>query len=833
EDLGGGELSAVGQAANLAAAGQNARMASLTSDIAFRGGRLTADYDAQLRGVSAAGATLDMLTAKGVVRGSDGFDRLEMQARVEGSGLRGGNGLERALGEVASASEGTLAAPLIARLRSGLRRELRGGSFALDAVVRRTGSVISGVVPQARLRGATGATLLALSRVQFSTAGQGAPRFSANLATGGADLPRIAGRMEQRAGGAPVFRLQMAEYRARNAALAIPELAISQDAAGAYLFSGRITASGPLPGGFAQDLRVPIDGRWAGGDELVVWRGCTPVTFGRLQYADLALAGQSVTLCPPPGSAIVSRTGGALRIAAGLPSLDLSGRLGETPIVLRSGAVGFAYPGAVAVSQAEVMLGPADSAARFLIGDMTAEFGEDIAGTFDRADISIAAVPLDLRETRGNWRYADGRLTIADAAFTLTDREEIDRFEPLAGRGASLSLEDNMILAQAVLQSPASGRDIVAVDIRHDLSAGTGSADLDVAGITFDAALQPDDLSYLAKGVIANASGVVTGGGEVEWNAAGVTSRGAFSSDRLDFAAAFGPVSGASGTVEFTDLIGLTTAPGQRITVDSVNPGIVVGQGAIEFQLRNGELLDVEGGTLTFAGGDLIVRPLQMRIGRAEERRYLFEVRGLDASLFIERLELNNIAATGLFDGQLPLIFDAEGNGRIEEGLLVSRPPGGNISYVGELTYEDLGAMANFAFDALRSLDYGKMTVLMDGPLTGELVTRVEIDGVSQGEGAKRNIITRQLGKIPLQFRINIRASFSKLIGTFASMSDPALVPGLSDRLIRTEDGLRLRRSVLDEVLEEAGPSDENSGIILENIPSEEPVQGQESDQSP
>src|SRR5690606_18621440 len=106
---------------------------------------------------------------------------------------------------------------------------------------------------------------------------------------------------------------------------------------------------------------------------------------------------------------------------------------------------------------------------------------------------------------------------------------------------------------------------------------------------------------------------------------------------------------------------------------------------------------------------------------------------GLEAARFVERMELNNLGATGVFDGTVPVVFDAMGNGRLEGGLLLSRPPGGNVSYVGELTYEDLSPMANYAFDMLRSLDYRQMSVQMDGPLIGEIVTRVRFDGVSQG----------------------------------------------------------------------------------------------------
>ena len=84
--------------------------------------------------------------------------------------------------------------------------------------------------------------------------------------------------------------------------------------------------------------------------------------------------------------------------------------------------------------------------------------------------------------------------------------------------------------------------------------------------------------------------------------------------------------------------------------------------------------------------------------------------------------------------------------------------------------------MANFAFDALKSLDYQTMTVGMDGALEGEIVTRVRFDGVKQGSGAKRNFLTREVGKLPIQFIVNIRAPFYRLITSVKAMYDPAYI---------------------------------------------------------
>jgi hypothetical protein len=101
---------------------------------------------------------------------------------------------------------------------------------------------------------------------------------------------------------------------------------------------------------------------------------------------------------------------------------------------------------------------------------------------------------------------------------------------------------------------------------------------------------------------------------------------------------------------------------------------------------------------------------------------------------------------------------------------------GCNISYVGALTYKDLSTMANMAFDALRSLDYQKMDITVDGPLTGEIITHVRFDGVSQGAGAKKNFITRRIGKLPFRFVVSITAPFYQLITNIRSMYDPTMV---------------------------------------------------------
>ncbi len=785
--------------------------AALTGTLRGRlgNGVAAARYTIAARGVQTPQALAAVVTAEGDILARKGFQRIELEGNVEGNGLRLGSQLVAALRTLSEGGKGTLAAPLARQIATALTSETRGSAIEGDISLRKNGDVLTVMAPRIEMRGGSGARILALSRFQFSSKAGETPVMAGNIVTGGPGLPQISGRMERSGGGNGEFRLRMAEYSAGNSSLAVPQITITQGRGGALGFTGRVLASGDLPGGMARGLDLPISGSYVPGGALAVWQQCTEVGFDELVFANLRMDRQKLTLCPPRGGAMLRYAGGEVKLAAGAPSLDLSGSLGETPIKLATGPVGFAWPGTLKAQAVDVTLGPEGTASRFTISDLDAQLGANIAGTFANADIALANVPLDVREAGGRWDYTDGRITLADVMFALHDRKEPDRFEPMAAREARLTMADNVIDALAELRHPASDRVVTTATIRHNLASGTGYANLNVGGLVFDKALQPDQLSQLALGVIANARGTVTGKGRIDWNSARVTSSGHVTTDELDFAAAFGPVKGASGTIIFTDLLNLTTAPGQKLRVASINPGIEVTDGEIEFALRDAQMLAVKGGVWPFMGGTLRLRDVDMTFGAAEERRYIFEIEGLQAAQFVQGMEIENLSATGVFDGTLPIIFDANGNGRIEGGVLVSRGPGGNVSYVGELTYQDLSPMANFAFDALKSLDYTQMQILMDGPLTGEIVTKVRFDGVKQGETAKRNFITRQLAKLPLEFRVNVRAQFYQLLSSMKSLYDPSAVRDPRELGLLTDDGERLRRSVTgDEAQSEISPED-------------------------
>lgn len=753
----------------------------------YRGGTFDSRFTIAGRAVEAGGVRLASADFAGTLRGTQGFAQVQLDGDIGGAGLRLGPAFDQQLASLATASEGTLAAPLLARLRSELARELRGGTLDGHVTLRSADGRLTLAIPQARVNGAGGVPLAQIARTQLTFGDNGVPRFTGNFATGGPGLPQINGRMEQLGGGLSL-QLAMAPYTSGDASLALPRMTVRQAANGALTFAGEVRASGALPGGFVRGLEAPVSGTVSSAGAVSLWSACTPVRFASLGYAGLVVDAQRLTLCPPRGRPILAYDARGLRIAAGAPSLRLSGRLGETPLRLTTGAIGLAWPGAVATSDVALTLGAADlTMARF-----TGTLGQTISGQFTGGTAKLGEVPLLVSEAAGNLTFANSVLTLTETGFTVSDRQAEARFNPLRTDDARLVLADGRITSDFLLRHPASGAEVVQVDLAHILASGIGYADLTVAGLTFRDGFQPADLTINLYGPVSNVRGTVTGTGRVDWSGAGVTSStGTFTSSGLDLAAAFGPVRQARGTVVFSDLIGLTTAPGQRITVAAINPGIEVLDGELAISLTGGTLLRLEGATWPFLGGTIRMRPLAINIGASEERSYVIEITGLEAQRFVEHMNLSNIAATGTFDGTLPIVFDSEGNGRLQGGALLSRPPGGRVSYVGDLTYEDLSPIANYAFDALRDMEYQTMSVTMNGPLTGELVTSVRFDGVKQGPGAEQNFITRRLANLPIRFIVNVRAPFYSLVGSLRSLYDPSAVRDPRGLGLLSDDGRR------------------------------------------
>lgn len=562
-------------------------------------------------------------------------------------------------------------------------------------------------------------------------------------------------------------KLWMSPYEVEGARVAIDRLDVDQG-----LVRTRLTLDGPLADGHVKGLDVPIEARIDSRGTVVNPR-CFPLSFTELQIAGAHLGPTRLPICPLGGALYVRPSGRAAQGGAMLSRPALRGTIGVSPLLLsaRQASVRVGRPG-IDIDSLTVRLGSGSDPTRLDIEHLVGETGAGgLAGTLTGAAGKIGGVPLLVSKGEGRWTFRDRALKL-HGALALDDAAPDPRFHQLASKDVDLGLRNGVVTGTATLLHPRTGRPVTRVSLKHDLSQGAGGARLDVGGLTFAADLQPEMLTRLTLGVIADARGTIAGSGNIRWNRNGVSSSGDFATQKMDFAAAFGPVMGLAGTIHFSDLLGLQTPPGQTVTLASVNPGVSVEDGKIHYQLLPNQIVRIEDGRWPFSGGELLLEPTQLDFGQPNERHLTFRVSGMDAALFVQQFEFKNIAVTGIFDGTLPMIFDAKG-GRIEGGRLVVRNGGGTLAYVGEISNERLGRFGGMAFDALKSVRYSNLAIELNGSLDGEIISRVIFSGTNEAPVAARKGLLGGLVGLPFKFNITIKAPFRSLVNSAQSINDP------------------------------------------------------------
>ena len=684
------------------------------------------------------------------------------------------------------AGAGTPIAPLLRQLTSAARQAAAqvAGAASIDvASAPMLRAQITGLVATAT----SGARLAQTGSATWSRTAGIAVQGGVTLAGGG--LPAIDARLVRAPNGAWRGTAIVAPYAAGSAGLALTPLTVAIGSNGATRLATVATLSGPLGDGRVDRLTVPLDARIARGT-LTLGTACTSLAFDRLAVSGLVLDPTRLTLCPA-GSAIVQVAAGRITGGASLGAVQLRGHLGTTPLaVAATGADLRLADRGIVVRGVAARIGAPDRVTRLDLGTVTATIaGAKATGSFAGGTGQIANVPL-LLGAAGDWTLDRGVLALTGAMTVGDAATAAPRFQPLAVEAVSLRLADGAIAASGTLIEPSARVKVADVTIAHRLATGIGTARIAVPGITFDKAFQPDLLTRLTFGVIADVRGTIAGQGDIAWSPAGVTSTGTFRTDGTDLAAAFGPVTGIAGTIRFTDLLALQSAPGQVARIATINPGVPVSDGRITYQTLPNSRVRVEGARWPFAGGTLTLDPTLLDFAAAGSRRMTFRIDGAAADQFLQQFDFKNLNATGVFDGVVPMVFDNAG-GRIENGRLTVRDGGGGLAYVGDLTQKDLGLWGNLAFQSLKSLRYRNLAIVMNGALAGEMITEVRFAGISQGAGAKSNFLVRRLQKLPFVFNIRIRAPFRGLLDSAASFYDPSRLiqrnlPQLLERQNRT-----------------------------------------------
>lgn len=576
------------------------------------------------------------------------------------------------------------------------------------------------------------------------------------IVAGGLTLPQLdvrgEGALRAARGGLTLNARLAAQGRGRWTGLGRPlqedsaDIAAIKRAARSFRVSApdvRLALDTARPAGLPVRLGAPLRLLPDTGGEVRLTSLAAParltVSGGGLPEVDVAI--RRLDLGPSPFADLTVRAA----LSAGPVQrgrLDAAGRL-------RFGAAGvsFAAERCIAVQAERLELGENDVeglAGRLCpAGDPVFALRDGAWRFTSRAEAMAASVPfaqvrIDSGAAAITASGAGPRLTARAQVSTvrLSDTAPETRFNPLRLFGDA-NLSGGVLKADLSARLPG-GPTIASARLAHAATQGHGGVAIETPELTFaEGGLQPGQISPMAGALGSPAVGSARFQGRFDWTADGVTSGGTLTVPRLDFTSPAGPIKGLKGVAVFSSLAPLTTAPGQELTVDTVETIVLVEHLRARFEISD-NLIRVAGSEADVGGGKVRLETLEIPLTPGAPSRGVLIVEGVqlhdlvEASPFGDKVEFD-----AKVSGRIP--FEANGTRiRITGGELKAIQPGRisisrtaltGVQAEGEIkgpveapapndTFTDFAyqAMENLAFDKLAatisSRDDGRLGVL-------------------------------------------------------------------------------------------------------------------------
>lgn len=249
--------------------------------------------------------------------------------------------------------------------------------------------------------------------------------------------------------------------------------------------------------------------------------------------------------------------------------------------------------------------------------------------------------------------------------------------------------------------------------------------------VFFPGGLQPAMLSRRLVGLFTDAGGEFHGEADFTIERGRIQGTADLDISALGFQTTrLGRVEGVTGRVRFDDLMTLTTAPAQTLTVASVNPGVPFANGRVVFSFEDGQVLHLDSVVFPFAGGELALAPLDWTLAGGRTQSVEVTASRIDLTRLIEVLKLPDTRAEGTVSGAFPIDF-TENSVVIRDARLRADAGGGRLSYTGGAVNAaaEGDPTAAMAFNALRDMEYSVLEVGLSGDLAGQMQAQIVLAG--------------------------------------------------------------------------------------------------------
>ena len=601
-------------------------------------------------------------------------------------------------------------------------------------------------------------------------------------------------------------------WRAGDAALSAREvrtaLQVRPDGGGQIDFSGPTRVSGPLGGGLLQNAETELGLRvsWGEGWRVTPAQDCLPMRIGQLDVAGLSFNDGAMRVCAAngaEGALIAANAQGALSGGFDVSGLSLSGVMGgggQEPATLQSRNVRGRFSGRTSDMRLDIAANTPSLAITFAPERQMVVRGEALTGLaritegswtvngeFRSGSLEDPALPGAVSAIAGQWRAAptstDGVVINVEAGEALMVASPVNApddprplFSPMRLTNARAEMADGRIDATGDIILEDGARGLAHVTAQHDIAAGQGDAQIEAEALVFNDNLQPFELSELLRGVVANVQGAASADAHVRWGNGAIGASGRIGVSDMSLATATIPIiQDVNGEVYFDDLFALTTPPGQTLHIGLVNPGVAVREGVLQFQLLPEGEVSIERAEFAFASGVLSLEPTRIQLG-SEETQFTLKLHDVDVAALVTQLNVPDLFATGRVEGEFPLTLSPRSS-VITNGVLRASEEGGTIAYTGHAGDGATGP-ARMAFQALRSFDYDRLSLTLDGDLNGEVVTAIQFSGENSGQGVDVGAQSPLGGEeirirgVPFRFNVRVSAPFRRLADTVASVTD-------------------------------------------------------------
>ncbi|TQL17123.1 dicarboxylate transport [Zymomonas mobilis] len=694
-----------------------------------------------------------------------------------------------------SVPDGTPLFSLVQRLRQNLTKLAGDVSADTEISLDNHQGNLTATLKKAVVRGATD------QKIQFSGAADWQEKrqipwhFGGDLSFKGEGLPTALVHLNQLGTYGVKGEAKFEPYRDNLASITLTPVSFLYEKQH-FELKTQANISGPIGNnGHVDSLLLPIDVE--GQDKrIAINRNCFNLRAEKLVMSGITSQKIVLPLCPVEQSFLRVDNGRLIEGGARLDNPTISGVINNQPFTLRvktsSLFLGRQYA-ELSGLQFNQKGDEGDADTHLSVDHLTANLnGMDGEGDLTGVSGRLGMVPFLFSNGAAHWewqnkggeRKSENTDIVLHGAVDIADADQASpRFLPMRSQDLLMQINTERLHITAGLDRPIDIRSVHLLDTRieHHFSDSRGHVLFHVNKVVFDKTLQPEQITPLSLGIFADVKGSLSGQGRIDWQNKKIVSTGDFVTNGLDFAAAFGTVSGFKGKVAFSDLLNLKTPANQLATVDEINAGLAIKGGQIHYQLLPNRVIVIEKGNWPFFDGHLTLDGAVLDFGHTGMHKVVFHVSDMDSAPLVDNLQLKNLFVSGRFDGVLPIEFSAN-SGKIEGGHLASRVPGGVVSYVGPVSNAHQGMLGKLTFDVLKGVRYGHLDVGLNGSLDGDFISSIQFGGVREVETkAPRSYLAREMEKLPFHFNVQVKAPFRGLLNAMRSYNNPRSVLNQSE----------------------------------------------------